>query len=310
MFTNKHYVISVWREGSFSKAAEKLYISQPSLSASVKRIEDKISLPLFNRSTTPITLTEAGKEYIRYALEIEEKEKDFERYIYDYTNLLTGSVRIGGSSFFSSFMLPKMISEFNKSYPRMNFEVFEDSTKNLLEKLTAGHLDIIIDNAIVDNPAISSDIYTTETLLLAVPASYEINKFLKDFRLNADDIKNEKHTEIRCVNLSEFSSYPFILLNPQNDTGNRANLLFIKYSLNPEIVFLLDQQVTAYNTAATGMGITFVSDTLVKNMSSETRLYYYKLEDEEMTRNIYFYRKNSRYLPHACNKFIEFNIHK
>lgn len=311
MFTNKHYILAIWKEGSFSKAAESLFISQPSLSASVKRIEDKISMPIFNRSTSPVTLTEAGKEYVRYALKIEEKEKDFERYIYDTTNLLTGSVRLGGSSLFSSFMLPSMISEFNKAYPYIKFEVSEDSTKNLIEKLALGNLDIIIDNAVIDDNAISSTVYTSEMLLLAVPASYEVNQKLKDFRLTARDIKNGKHlNDSLSVNLKEFSYNSFILLNPENDTGRRANIMLKKLSLYPKTVFFFDQQVTAYNTSASGMGITFVSDTLVKHMQSEKRLYYYRLSDTEIFRNIYFCKKNTHYLSYACNKFIDFFCEK
>ena len=121
MFRNKDYILTIFEEGGFSKAAERLYISQPSLSASVKRIEDKISVPLFDRSTTPVSLTEAGREYIRYALEIEEKERDFERYISDYTKLLTGTVIVGGSSMFSSFILPLEIWDFNQKYPDIKF---------------------------------------------------------------------------------------------------------------------------------------------------------------------------------------------
>lgn len=311
MFSNKDYILAIWKEGSFSKAANKLYISQPSLSATVKRIEDKLSVPIFNRSTKPITLTEAGEKYVHYALEIEQKEKDFERYIYDYINLLTGTVRIGGSSLFSSFMLPSMISEFNKKYPYVKFEVYEDNTKNLIEKLTIGKLDIMIDNAIIDNSSINYTVYTSEILLLAVPCSYKINNTLKKFRFTANDIKQGKHLLDRIsVNINEFSDYPFILLKPENDTGKRANLIFNKHSIKPKIIFSLDQQVTAYNISTTGMGISFVSDTLVKNLESETRLYYYKLYDKEILRNIYFYKKNDHYLSNACKKFIEFNATK
>ena len=193
MFTNKQYIIAIYEEGSFSKAAQRLYISQPSLSASVKRIEEKISVPLFDRSTTPISLTEAGQEYVRYALEIQEREQDFERYISDYTNLLTGSVRIGGSSLFSSFMVPRMISEFNKKYPNINFEIFEDNTKNLIQKLCLGNLDLIIDNAIINNENINSTVCTTETLLLAVPREFYVNQTLNKFRMTSNDIKDGKH---------------------------------------------------------------------------------------------------------------------
>ncbi|MBR5157772.1 MAG: LysR family transcriptional regulator [Clostridia bacterium] len=308
MFANKHYVLAIMEEGSFSKAAEKLYISQPSLSASIKRIEEKISVPLFNRSTSPVTLTEAGEEYVRHALEIEATEKNFERYIYDYANLLTGSVRIGGSSLFSSFMLPSMIYEFKKIYPNIKFEVSEDSTKNLIQKLVLGGIDIIIDNAVIDDPAINSTIYSNEMLLLAVPASYDINEKFKNFRFTANDIKNGTHmTNNSAVSLKAFSGYPFILLNPENDTGRRANLLFKKHKIEPETVFFLDQQVTAYNVSVTGMGISFVSDTLVKHTEAESKLYYYKLNDEEILRNIYFCKKQNHYLSRACQEFIDFN---
>ena len=112
MFRNKDYVLAVLKAGSFSKAAEDMYISQPSLSASIKRIEEKISSPIFNL-TTPVTLTQTGREYVRQALNIKEIENDFERYVTARTNLLTGTVKIGGSSLFASYILPKMISGFS-----------------------------------------------------------------------------------------------------------------------------------------------------------------------------------------------------
>lgn len=311
MFRNKEYVLTIFEEGGFSKAAERLYISQPSLSASVKRIEDKISVPLFDRSTTPVSLTEAGREYIRYALEIEERERDFERYVSDYTKLLTGTVIVGGSSMFSSFILPLEIWDFNQKYPDIKFEIIEDNTKNLLQKLSLGTLDIIIDNAIIKDDNISSAVYKSEILLLAVPIGFEINEKLKNYRMTAKDIKAGKHHSYGFgVGLKAFEDYPFILLKPENDTGKRAKSLFEKHDMNPEIIFCLEQQVTAYNISSTGMGISFVSDTLIKHIDSEPALYFYKISDKEISRNIYFYRKNNRYLSRACQEFIDFSSAK
>ena len=65
MFHGMNYVMEVYKEQSFSKAAQNLYISQPALSAAIKRIEKKVGAPLFDRRTSPIQLTECGKEYIR-----------------------------------------------------------------------------------------------------------------------------------------------------------------------------------------------------------------------------------------------------
>lgn len=309
MFTNKEYVLAIYREGSFSKAAERLYISQPSLSASIKRIESKLTVPIFNRSTNPVSLTEAGKEYVRYALEIEEKEQDFEKYIADRTGMLAGNIRIGGSSLFSSFMLPKMIFRFNQKYPQITFEISEGNTKDLMQKIAEGKLDLIIDNAIIDDDAIASTVYTSESLLLAVPKNLEINKRLVHYRLSAKDIKECRHySKEYNVALELFKDEAFIFLNPENDTGKRAEMLFKKHGITPNVVFYLDQQVTAYNISGTGMGISFVSDTLIKYTDAEPSLYYYRLSDEEILRKIYFYRKNHHYLSLACKTFIDFNL--
>jgi DNA-binding transcriptional LysR family regulator len=308
MFKNKEYVIAVIKEKGFTKAAERLFVSQPSLSASIKRIEEKIGAPIFDRSSNPISLTEVGQEYLKYALEIEEKERDFSRYVSDHTNLLTGTIKLGGSSFFSSFVLPDMISEFNAKHPKINFEIYEDSTKNLMNALSMGNLDLVIDNAVADDDNIISKVYTSERLLLAVPKRFAVNDKLKKFRLTAEDVKNDKHLENGLsVDLDNFKDETFVLLHHENDTGKRAEKLFKKYSISPRVIFQLDQQVTAYNVSCTGMGISFVSDTLVKRIGASPEIYYYKLPDKSTVRNIYFYHKKNHYLSLSARNFIDYN---
>ncbi len=309
MFTNKEYILAIYKEGSFSKAAQKLYISQPSLSATVKRLEEKLTLPIFNRSTTPISLTDFGKEYIKYALEFEKREQDFSKFIFDTKGLLSGNVRIGGSSLFSSFMLPEMIFEFKKQYPEILFEISEGNTKDLINKTNDGELDIIIDNTVINDEHILATEYTNECIILAVPIGLEINDKLKNYRLTSDDIKNNRHFDNKfLVAPNKFKDETFILLNTENDTGKRAYKIFKNHKINPKIAFHLDQQVTAFNVSVTGMGISFVSDTLIKNMDTEPPLYYYILNDSEVHRKVYFYTKGDRYLSVACKKFIEFSI--
>ncbi len=309
MFKNKEYVLAIYREGSFSKAAEKLYISQPSLSATIKRLESKLSMPIFNRATIPITLTDVGKEYVKYALEFEKREHDFEKYVLDTSGLATGTIRIGGSSLFSSFMLPELISEFNNKYPKVKFEISEGNTKDLINKINNSELDIIIDNTVINEDDIHPTEYITECMILAVPKQLEINKKLKDFRLSAKDIQNDKHLKKQLkVDIELFKDETFILLNRENDTGKRAMSIFKDHNISPDIAFFLDQQVTAFNVSLTGMGISFVSDTLVKNINAGQPVYYYILSDSDIYRKIYFYKKNDRYLSVACKKFIEFCI--
>ena len=81
MFHEMRYVYAVYQEQSFSKAAEKLYISQPSLSAMVKRAEKRIGSDIFNRSTIPVTLTQTGEAYIAAVEKIMELETELRRQI-------------------------------------------------------------------------------------------------------------------------------------------------------------------------------------------------------------------------------------
>lgn len=308
MFKNKEYILTVYREGGFTRAAEKMFISQPSLSASVKRIEERIGAPIFDRSTSPITLTDIGKEYVRCALDIEERERGFARYIEDTGELLAGQIRIGGTSFFSSFVLPRLISEFREQHEAIRFEIYEDSTKHLLEKLNTGDLDLVIDNAFVTDGEILSEVYLTERLLLAVPRRIAVNEALSDYAMTAEDIKSGSPDSLdrAAVDLGAFAAESFILLHHENDTGRRAEELFRAAKITPKVIFRLDQQVTAYNMSASGMGISFVSDTLVRHIGASEDLIYYNLPSPFSERSIYIYRKRNRYQPLCCRKFVEF----
>lgn len=309
MFKNRAYVLEVYKEQSFSAAAKNLYISQPSLSASIKRIEDKAGAPIFNRATAPISLTEIGEQYVKCAREMDKIEAGFQSFVYDRLNLVKGEIKIGGSSLFSSYILPPMISEFNAKYPDIELHIYEGSTKNLMSLLIDGELDIVLDNTIVVNDNVFAQPYRSEILLLAVPKNLYFNPALA---LSVADIQGGRHyaDNAPCVDLEVFSEMPFVFLKQENDTGKRAKQLCKKHGFTPNVLFALDQQVTAYNITCTGMGISFVSDTLVQYLHEAPNVAYYKLPDKEIHRELYYYVKNNRYQSTACRTFIEGTLQK
>ena len=97
MFQGKEYIYKVFKEQSFSRAAKEMYISQPSLSASVRRVEEKVGAPLFDRSTKPLSLTECGEKYIEAVEKMMAAEEEFREYISDWEGLKTGTLTVGGS---------------------------------------------------------------------------------------------------------------------------------------------------------------------------------------------------------------------
>ena len=112
MFQGMRYVYEVYKEMSFSRAAKNLYISQPSLSTAVKKVEDRIGFPIFDRSTSPIQLTELGREYIRAAETILDVENGFRSYVDDLSGMRNGSLTIGATNLFASYFLPPQLARF------------------------------------------------------------------------------------------------------------------------------------------------------------------------------------------------------
>ena len=101
LFHRKNLIYTIAKEQSFSKAAQKLFIAQPSLSLMVKNLEEELGTPLFDRSCKPIRLTEAGQQYIQAAEQIQGIERAYEEYILALNNLGTGSLRIGSNQLLS-----------------------------------------------------------------------------------------------------------------------------------------------------------------------------------------------------------------
>ena len=159
MFTWKKYIYEVYREKSFSKAAQNLYISQPSLSARVKKVEKEIGFPLFDRSTSPLQLTEVGEVYIKAAEEIFQIEQRVENYINNLTTLKTGSLSLGASTLFAGYVLPPIVTDFKKKFPDVDIQITEGNTTLLESLLSNNSVDFVIDNYHYDSTLYSRELY-------------------------------------------------------------------------------------------------------------------------------------------------------
>ena len=306
MFTWKRYVYEIYKERSFSKAAQNLYISQPSLSARIKKIEEKIGSPLFDRSTSPLRLTEVGEAYIKAAEEILQIEQQMENYINDLNTLKSGHLSIGASNLFAAYALPPIITEFKQKFPDIHIQLTEFNTDQLDELLGNNTLDLVFDNNHYDNILYDKGLYNEECILLAVPRTFSINDNLKEYQLSPEDIQEHTYLTSECVPvpLNYFSETPFILLTSGNDTRTRGEKLCREAGFRPRIILELNQQSTAYMAAATQMGATFISDILVSRLPSFENLVYYKLGGDTARRQVFFYYKKHKYKTRTMEEFM------
>lgn len=306
MFQGMEYVYEVYKEKSFSKAAKNLFISQPSLSATVKRVESKVGYPIFNRNTSPLSLTECGERYIQSVEQIMAIQNTFTSFLNDLGGLKTGHLTLGGSSLFSSCVLPRLMGEFTQRFPQVTINLVEESTARLEELLFAGVLDLVIDNYPFNETVFGRRLYQEEHLVLAVPKSFPINQKLSSYQISVKQIRSGEFLgeTVTPVPLELFKKEPFIVLKPENDTRRRGDKLCQAHGFTPKAIMELDQQMTSYNVTCSGMGISFTSDTLICHVTPHPDVVYYKLPGEEAHRNLYFYWKNGRYLSRAMDEFL------
>ncbi len=307
MFQGMEYVYAVYKAKSFSKAAKELFISQPSLSASIKRIEKKIGYPIFDRSTKPLRLTEYGESYIKAVEQMIQVKNEFSNYINDLGALKSGSLTIGGTSLFASFVLPEFLAEFGKRFPMIKVDLIEETTATLEEMVRNGEVDLVLDNCLLDEEIFEWKPLREEHLLLAVPESFPINEQLEEYQIKSSTIGAGEYLmdTTKEIDLKVFCGQPFILQKKENDTRLRTNQICQRQRFSPKVLLEVDQQLTAYNIANSGMGISFVSDTLAQKVSRHSEMVYYRLHKESSTREVHFYWKKGRYLSRAMEEFLK-----
>lgn len=303
------YVYRVYQEKSFTKAAESLYLTQPALSMAIRKVEDSLGMPIFDRSIRPMGLTPAGEAYMDYIRNTLYLEQEMQQQMQDIREVNTGSIRMGGSHYINAYILPQVLAGFSKEYPRVSIEILETSSAMLSQMLDRREVDITFNC----NPKFMLDYERypafEDHILLAVPKSFPMNESLKDQRLCAQDILNRRHLQENCpcVPLEAFRNVEFILLNPGNNLHDRAKQLFQEASFYPNIKLELSQLVTAYHLADASMGATFVSDRLVATQTD--RLYYYKLDSELTNRVFYMLLPKRKYTSHAVRMFVDYCTH-
>lgn len=307
MFKGKEYIYEVYKERSFSKAAQNLYISQPALSAAIKKIEKRLGSSIFDRSSSPVQLTEAGTEYIKSIEKIIDIETRFENYLSNLNQLKTGRLSIGASNVFASFILPAVITKFTNKYPSIKVNLVEANSAHLEDQLFSGALDFVIDNYPLNETIYEKHLFCSECLILAVPQKFSSNGLAQEYQLSIDDIHQRMHLlpDTKPVPLSIFANDPFIFLRSGNDTRIRSDKIFQENGMTPEIILELDQLATAYHVSCYGMGITIISDTLAQKANYESNMLYYKINSTHSFRNVFFYNKQNKYITKAMEEFIK-----
>lgn len=307
MFHNMEYVYCVYKERSFSKAAEKLHISQPSLSATIKKIEDQAGAPIFERKTRPVSLTPFGVAFIQGVEQVYAIEENLQNMVYELHTLQSGFVSIGGSNLSIPYVIPQKLAAFKLRYPNVQLRIVEDTTVQTKVMLDNGDLDLIITNRPLDQEEYERLLCYREQLVLAVPEDFSINENYRRQRLQPDELGRmiAQVPAERCVSLAEFGDIPYVILQEGNYLRLCTDVMFQECHVQPRILLEVQKSAVAYNFAHFGLGATIISNMLVAHRPTGEGLVYYKIRSDHAMRDAYLCYRKGRYVTTAMKKIIE-----
>ncbi|WLV25362.1 LysR family transcriptional regulator [Aciduricibacillus chroicocephali] len=221
-FRQLTYFIEVARCQSFTKASEKLHVSQPTLSKMVKNLEDDLAVELIDRSARQITLTDAGEIVLQEGQKIIESMGDLSNHLYDLMHLKRGKIKIGIPPLIDVLFFPRIIKGFKKLYPDIEIDLLERGGNKVMEEVREGLLDL----GVVIMP-------DDETVYNCVPFHHdELNLFVHS---------GHRLAEREKVDMSELREEAFILFSEDFTLHDKVIEECNKAGYDPHIAYVSSQ---------------------------------------------------------------------
>ena len=244
------YVKTIAEEKSISKASRKLYISQPSLSQAIQRIEESLGTILFKRTNTGLILTVAGEKYCKMANQILKIYDDFKIEINDMNDMKKGRVNIGITMQLSIHVLPMILPKFKELCPFIDIYVTENNSTELEKLLLSGEIDFAImhEPKSKKNTSINYESLLTDPFLLAISKEHPL----------CENYSLDENGNYPYIDLNLIKNEPFIMVNKQQRIRHISDNILNLANITPNIALTVKNYEAAKRLATEGMGVTFI----------------------------------------------------
>ena len=263
-FQSIRYFLQVARKRSFSQAAEELFITQQTLSASIASLEKELGCKLFVRHI-PLELTYGGELFLQYAKTFEQNYERMERDFAEIGAGVRGRLRVGVAVNRGRLLMPKVIHAFHETHPMVEVEVVEGKNDALVEALHEGEIDLAVADFPDDFRGIALEPYYEDEIVLAV--SDDLLRTIFSDRM--DKIKKTL-AETRDVRL--LVEAPFLMSSALSVSGRIARKLIRQAGIVPQIKTSSGNMETLIEMCYLGEGVCFCPEKLLRNLLSEEQL--------------------------------------
>lgn len=240
-----NYILIIAQEQSISKAADRLFMAQSSLSQFLTKFETSMRTKLFVRTTKGVRLTYSGEVFIRYAKHMLQDYHQAENELWDIENLKAGKIEFGISSFRGAYLIPKVLRRFYEAYPNIHVVIHEHNTKELKEMVQQNELDIALLAVFDDDSHLETDKVMQDEIYIVAHGNQPVLQ------------KAHKTPNGLWVNMKDAAPYKFLLSNEGTVLGNIAIDEFKKCNMP---IIAVNRDLTAQFAllmAKEGIGLAF-----------------------------------------------------
>lgn len=296
-----HYVETIAELRSFSRAAEKLYISQPALTKSINKLESELGVKLFDRSVQPIQLTYAGERYIAGMRNISAMQTQLQQELEDISNMKKGRLIVGVPGTRGTRWLPYILPTFLRDYPGIDIRVVEGSTGSLEDTLMHETVDIVIASSLPQMTAgLDYEVLYYEPLMILSSPKHPM---FRGLNLTAA-VQNRQ--VLHYISPKRLEDQAYIASASDQGLYRSASQMFQRFSVHPRIITTISHTSTSNALAAEGIGFVVTpTHTAFSTKLVKREIVTCTISDPPITRAIIITYKHDRPLSSAAQRFLD-----
>jgi DNA-binding transcriptional LysR family regulator len=278
---------SVFKNKSFSKASDELYLTQPTVSDHVKSLEEELNCKLFDRLGRTIIPTKEAEALYSHAMEIIEKASNIKDFIGHLKKEITGELIIGASTIPGTYLMPSIMAKFRKIYPSISFQILISDSRGIVEKILRHELLIGIVGAKLSNSQIAYTPFLEDELIV---------------------VSSPVLTKNRQLALKELMKLPMVLREEGSGTRRETEKILEDKGISLEdikIAGIFGSTDAIKQAVKAGLGVSILSRLSVKDELKHGIFKEIKLSDLQMKRKFYIVTHKKRTLPAAYNLLVE-----
>ena len=300
-FQHLKYFLTVAEELNITRAAERLYISQQSLSNHIANLERELDVKLFTRSPK-LSLTYAGGLLVDTATEILDLHRQYLSKVGDINKQYVGALRVGISHTCGLALLPDVLPKFRLEFPQVEFSLSEGNSTQLEDELAHGRTDLIICFQPIIMEGVTTVPLTEQRLMMVVPRTFTGHLFGEQ----AEEVRKQfaQGADIRA-----FEAMPFVLIKRGNRTRSIVDQYFRRYYFKPQLILETENTVTTLAMALAGVGVTICPELFLRALPTPTPssagVDLFPLTDPSTYGRLVAGYREGRCLPNFGQRFVE-----